>query len=166
MQVERQDTATEGFGIATRSFVLVCLCSLWQHMAGIPNDTCQPVLQASAAPVVQSAFAVVEESAESLRTGALALLTQVLATFVGVSDPEDEGAEVMDVFAAPYVTALKMCLGKRAAGPSVAQAATLAGHALVSGMLHQDKHSCEVRNAVSTRCRLLTKIKLHPNLAS
>lgn len=72
---------------------------------------------------------------------------QVLASFAGVPDPEDDEGKalVMDVFAAPYVTALKTCLAEVGASPPVAHAAALAGDVLVSGMLDEDGHSCEVR---------------------
>lgn len=155
MQVERHGKAEERFSIATRSFALECLHSLWQHMESSREHSRQQTLQACVAPVVQSAFAVVEERAESLRTGALALLAQVLETFAGVADPADEGGtgEILDVFAAPYTTALKVCLARKEASPSVAQAAMLAGQTLVSGMLTQDRHSCEVSGVSSPSCR-------------
>jgi hypothetical protein len=131
-------------GVATRAFALQCLHSLVQNMACDPSAT--TALQSNVQAIVQCIFGVVEDKVESLKTTALALLSRVLEIFSGVEDPEDpeDGALLMDVFAAPYVTALKTCLATSGASPIVTQAAMLSAKLLSSGMLQQDHHSCEV----------------------
>ena len=133
-------------GAATRGFALQCLLQLLEHLASDPDTSV--ALHGNVQALVQCAFSVVEDKVESLKSAALALLARVLAAFSGAPDPEtaDEGGRLMDVFAAPYVTALKTCLGGGGGGasPIVTQAAMLAADMLTCGMLRDDAHSTEV----------------------
>ena len=132
-------------GAATRAFALQCLLQLLEHLASDPDTSV--ALHGNVQALVQCAFSVVEDKVESLKSAALALLARVLAGFSGAPDPEtaDEGGRLMDVFAAPYVTALKTCLGGGGgASPIVTQAAMLAADMLTCGMLRDDAHSTKV----------------------
>lgn len=144
---EREDAAADIFSVGTRFFAFTCLSALWRLMAADATDSGRRALLASVQPVVQCAFGVVEDQSESLKSTALRTLAQVLASFAGVPDPSDDEGRglVMDVFAAPYVTALKTCLSTLGASPPIAYASTLAGDVLISGMLDDDGHSRQVR---------------------
>jgi hypothetical protein len=144
-----QDAVVTAPGVATRAFALQCLLALVQSMA---RDAARiPVMEANLQAVVECAFGVVEDKVDSLKNAALALLACVLATFAGAPDPQnvdDDGAMLMDAFAAPYVTALKTCLGSGSgASPVVTQAAMLAAGVMTCGMLRDDARSTDVRFA-------------------
>ena len=137
--------AAGGASVATRAFALQCLHALADSLAR--DDSSLHVLEACIPETVQCAFGVVEEKAESLTAAALGLLSRVLAAFSGAPDPESaaDGGLLMDVFAAPYVTALKTSLSGTEASLAVTAAGNLAAALLPSGLLRSDPGSVEVR---------------------
>ena len=81
------------------------------------------------------------------RQGSTSNTQPLLAHAHAYAAEEAEGAVCMDVYAAPYVTALKTCLLPDAPVAIATAAVRLAEAVLTSGMLHEDGASVQVRAA-------------------
>lgn len=125
--------------------------------ASAPVDTAAALLRHQAQPIVQCAFAVIEDSAETLKPEALEVLARVLdataaveGSLGGAGAGDDDRAEAdeglqLDVLAAPYVTALKSCLRPDAPVATATAAVRLSEVVLRCGMLSRDPKSLQVR---------------------
>lgn len=143
--------------LATRACALQLLLALLDATtANAPGDTAAALLQLHVQPIVQCAFAVTEDSVETLKPDALEVLARVLEATAAIGSPalvgaaaEDEGAEAdeglqLDVLAAPYVTALKTCLRPDAPVATATAAVRLSEVVLRCGMLSRDPKSLQV----------------------
>lgn len=143
--------------------------------ATAPPIAAAALLQSQAQAIVQCAFEAIEDStAETLKPPSLLVLCRLLQSaqtvskavlaagsapetsvteLVGIQSshslgnvPEDSDEPVpMDVYAAPYVTALKTCLKPDAPVAIATASVRLAEAVLTSGMLHEDGPSVQVR---------------------
>lgn len=149
--------------LATRGYALQLLLALLDAATtSAPVDTAAALLQHQAQPIVQCAFAVIEDTAETLKPEALDVLARVLDATAAVEGSlgggggeddrmeGDEGLQV-DVLAAPYVTALKSCLRPDAPVATATAAVRLSEVVLRCGMLSRDPKSLQVRPVTAAR---------------
>jgi hypothetical protein len=132
--------------LATRAIGLQCLQTLLESLVkSLPPASASAILQVHAQTIVRCAFVVIEDSVETLKAGALEILCLLLDAASALAERgEPEASAAMDVYAAPYVTALKTCLASSAPVATATEAARLAGKVLSSGMLQGDLHSMQV----------------------
>ena len=87
-------------------------------------------------------------------------LVQQSSQSLGNLAEDSENAVCMDVYAAPYVTALKTCLKPDAPVAIATAAVRLAEEVLTSGMLHEDGASVQVRRVGCSQKRRIYQICL------